>query len=205
MSFFRCSNADDETFDLMQRSGCVGVFLGIESGDQDILRAMAKFARPDRYHYGIRGLEERGIFCYASIIVGFPGETARSVERSIELLESARPSFFYPQIYYHDPRSPIQERAAELGIRGASMAWSHRTMDWREAAEHVRAIYQRVRGSELLPGYSLSCWGAFHLLTQGLTPAQLRAFMRLTRPMVLDGYEEREARGVEAVAELFRP
>lgn len=36
-SYFRCSNADDEAFDLMQRSGCKGVFLGVESGDCHLL------------------------------------------------------------------------------------------------------------------------------------------------------------------------
>src|SRR5215831_2127372 len=33
-SYFRCSNSDEEAFDLMARSGCQGVFLGIESGSQ---------------------------------------------------------------------------------------------------------------------------------------------------------------------------
>src|SRR5580692_8915848 len=45
ISFFRCSNADEEAFDLMARSGCIGVFLGIESGDQTILEYMDKHAK----------------------------------------------------------------------------------------------------------------------------------------------------------------
>ena len=32
-SYFRCSNADEETFDLIREAGCVAVFAGIESGD----------------------------------------------------------------------------------------------------------------------------------------------------------------------------
>jgi p-methyltransferase len=203
MSFFRCSNADDETFDLMQRTGCAGVFLGIESGDERILKAMNKFAGVERYRQGIRALEERGIFTYASMIVGFPGETRASVERSIALLEEARPSFFYPQIYFHDVTSPIHARAKELGIRGAGLSWSHPTMDWREAVEWARAMYERVRSSELMPGYSLSCWGAFYLMSRGVTLAQLRELMRQTRPMVLAGFEEREAEGVAELASIF--
>jgi len=203
MSFFRCSNADEEAFDLMQRSGCVGVFLGIESGDEQILKAMNKFARVDRYHYGIRQLESRGIFTYASMIVGFPGETRASVERSIELLESARPSFFYPQLYFHDVVSPIHARAKELGITGAGLAWSHPTMDWREAVGWTREMCKRVSGSELMPGYSLSCWGAFYLLSHGFTVGELRELMRQARPMVLAGFDEQEAEGVDRLPAIF--
>jgi p-methyltransferase len=205
MSFFRCSNADDEAFDLMQRSGCTGVFLGIESGDERILKAMNKFAQVERYLSGIRALESRGIFTYASMIVGFPGETRESIERSIELIERARPSFFYPQLYFHDVTSPIHARAKELGIRGAALAWSHPTMDWREAAWWTREMVARVSGSELMPGYSLSCWGAFYLISHGVALDELRAFMRRTRPMVLAGFDEREAEGVDELAAIFAP
>jgi len=34
-SYFRCSNSDEEAIDLMARSGCKGVFLGIESGSPE--------------------------------------------------------------------------------------------------------------------------------------------------------------------------
>ena len=203
MSFFRCSNADTETFDLMQQSGCVGVFLGIESGDERILKAMNKFAKVDAYVHGIRELEARGIFTYASMIIGFPGETRQSVERSIELLESARPSFFYPQLYFHDVVSPIHARAKELGIEGAGLAWSHPSMDWREAVGWTREMCERVTGSELMPGYSLSCWGAFYLLSRGIRLGELREFMRRTRPMVLAGFEEQEADAVGQLASIF--
>src|SRR5215471_5879202 len=45
VSFFRCSNANDETFALMAESGCIAVYLGVESGDQTILNHMNKFAQ----------------------------------------------------------------------------------------------------------------------------------------------------------------
>jgi hypothetical protein len=127
------------------------------------------------------------------------------VERSIELLETARPSFFYPQLYFHDVVSPIHQRARELGIRGAAMAWSHPTMDWREAVGWVREMCERVRGSEFMPGYSLSCWGAFYLLAHGVPLSSLRELMRRARPMVLAGFDEREAQGVAELSAIFSP
>src|SRR5262249_52255680 len=83
-SFFRCSNSDDQAFDLMKESGCRGVFLGIESGDKTILKHMNKAADVERYKYGIEKLQERDIFTFASIIVGFPGETDESVNNTMK-------------------------------------------------------------------------------------------------------------------------
>jgi radical SAM PhpK family P-methyltransferase len=203
MSFFRCSNADDETFELMRQSGCAGVFLGIESGDEQILGHMEKFAKVDRYRYGIRRLHEEGIFTYASMIVGFPGETPRSVERSIELIQESAPTFYHPEIYYHDVQAPIHQRAAEFQLRGAAYSWSHRSMDWREAIGWVRAMYQRIEASTLMGGYSLSCWGAFYLLSMGYSLEQLQSFLRRTRHLVLESWDEREASGVAELSPLL--
>ena len=52
-SYFRCSNSDEEAIDLMARSGCKGVFLGIESGSPHILQAMNKAATIEKYADGI--------------------------------------------------------------------------------------------------------------------------------------------------------
>ena len=49
-SYFRCAAARDvETYDLLRDSGCKAVFLGIESGDQNVLDNMSKVATLDRY------------------------------------------------------------------------------------------------------------------------------------------------------------
>ena len=41
-SYFRCSNSDEEAIELMAKSGCSGVFLGIESGSNTILKNMRR-------------------------------------------------------------------------------------------------------------------------------------------------------------------
>src|SRR5262249_7497976 len=102
-SFFRCDHADDETFDLMARAGCEGVILGVESGSDELLQRMNKTARRRHSLHAIPRLEAGGIACYASLIVGFPGETAESVHETIDLLETARPSYFRAQLWYCDP------------------------------------------------------------------------------------------------------
>jgi radical SAM PhpK family P-methyltransferase len=204
MSFFRCSNADAEAFELMKKSGCKLVFLGIESADEEILKRMDKFARVDRYREGIRQLNDHGIVSYVSMIVGFPGETQRSVDTTMEFIESTRPTLWGSQIFYYDPHTPLAERAAEYGLRGTGFSWSHATADWSDAVRWMRQMLEGVRGSEWVGGYALGSWGMFYLLTLGYPVQELTTFLRHTRGMVLEGLDDREATGLDRLAAIFR-
>lgn len=192
LSFFRCSNADDEAFDLMQQSGCVGVFLGIESGDQGILNNMNKFADTKRYKEGIRKLKDRGIATFASIIAGFPGETRESIKNTIEFLEEAAPTFFNIQLYYHDLETPIHKEAQKYNIRGAGYSWSHETMDWKEAASWVEYIYRNVRNSIPLTLYGFSIWSVPYLISKGITIEQVKQFGTIARELLVQSFEDVE-------------
>jgi p-methyltransferase len=204
MSFIRCSNVDDEAFALMRESGCAFSFLGIESGDADVLRNMDKFADLARYEQGIRSLEANGILTHASLIVGYPGETPRTVQNTIDFMARARPSFYASQVFFHDLRSPLEQRAKEFGLEGSGYTWSHATMDWRQAVGYTRDMIEQIRTSELTSSYSLGCWGMFYLMSQGLTTDQIRAFLRATREMVIEGLDEREATGYPELLERFK-
>lgn len=190
ISFFRCSNADEEAFDLMAESGCIGVFLGIESGDQTILEYMDKHAKVERYKWGVEQLRQRNIMTFASIICGFPGETPETVAHSIEFIEEAQPTFFNVQLYYHDPRSPIAKRAEEFAIEGGGYSWKHRGMDWRQAADLAKDAFRNVRGSVPLSLYNFSIWSLPYLLSKGISMQEIVEFGKITREMLVAGFDD---------------
>lgn len=192
ISFFRCSNADDECFDLMRESGCLGVYLGIESGDQRILNNMNKFANVQKYREGIRKLNERGILTFGSFIVGFPGETRESVMNTVELIEEAEPTFFNAQLYFHDVMAPINRRREEFGIEGSHYNWRHNTMSWQEGAEWVEYMLRRLDKSLPLTLYGFSLWCIPYLLQNGFTVEQIKDFARVARRMLLKGLGDSE-------------
>jgi radical SAM PhpK family P-methyltransferase len=193
ISFFRCSNADEETFDLMQRSGCLGVFLGIESGDDTILGYMNKRAKVERYRWGIEQLKRRNIVTFASIICGFPGETRETAMNSLHFVEESRPTFFNVQLYYHDLRSPIACRAEQFGIKGAGYSWRHASMDWRTAAAIARDFYRTVTRSIPLSLYNFSLWSVPYLMAQGIALAELVEFGNIAREMLLGSFDDQPA------------
>jgi radical SAM PhpK family P-methyltransferase len=188
VSFFRCSNADDEAFELMKQSGCLGVFLGIESGDQGILNAMRKSAKLERYRYGISRLNELDIATFGAFIVGYPSETDESARNTLEFIQSTRPTFFTPQIYYHDVRSPVHAQAQEYGLKSSGYSWSHRGMDWKTASSWVLRMIRDAPDSTPIPLYSMSLWGILYLVEQGFTVDLVRQFSNVAREMMVAGY-----------------
>jgi radical SAM PhpK family P-methyltransferase len=190
VSFLRCSNVDEEALDLMKESGCIGVLLGIESGDQRILQLMNKSAKIERYLWGIGELNRRDIVSFASLICGFPGETEESVKNSIDFIEQSKPTFFNVQLYYHDTRAPIQRRAEEFGIHGAGYNWRHNSMDWKEAVAWAEFMFKHIHNSIPLSLYGFSLWGISYLISRGLTMEQIKEFGRITTPMLLEGLND---------------
>lgn len=189
-SYFRCSNADDRAFDLMAESGCAGVFLGIESGDQTILQNMGKSAKVPRLKDGVKKLNERDIVTFASFIIGFPGETDETVRNTVAFIEETEPRFYRAELWYADPHTPIAERTEEFDIRGGAFSWSHRTMDWRRASEWVREIYGSVRSSTILPVYGFDFWSIPYLVGQGFDVDQIERFAAGAGELMLAGLDD---------------
>jgi p-methyltransferase len=207
-SFFRCSNSDEEAFDLAAESGCLGVLLGIESGDQEILNNMNKAVKIERYFSGIKALKRRGILTYGLFFVGYPGETAGSIANTVTFLEETQPDFYLMQLYYHNTKVPIHSRAAEFGIEGAGYSWRHRTMDWREAAAAVEQIYRTVRTSTILPLYGVSLWTVPYLLENGIDLPKFKTFAATASDMLVRSLDDRPvdfSADEQALAALFSP
>ncbi|MBL0161122.1 MAG: B12-binding domain-containing radical SAM protein [Bryobacterales bacterium] len=73
-------SGDGLLLDLMKRSGCIGIFFGIESFGAESLRDAHKPQnKVSTYQARIRELHERGICVMAGFIAGFDGDTKESV------------------------------------------------------------------------------------------------------------------------------
>jgi p-methyltransferase len=170
-SFFRCSAAkDSETYDLMAASGCQAVFLGIESGDETVLRNMVKTSTLDQYRRGIENLHARGIGTIPAVICGFINQNA--------------PTFFRAELWFYNHRSPIRREADAFQIRGHGYDWQHATMDVGQAADAADRVFSDVTGSIWMPGYNYDFWAVPYLLGKGLTLDQIKEFHVIVRRLM---------------------
>lgn len=190
VSFLRCSNLDEHALDLMAESGCVGVFLGVESGDAEMLRKMNKNAKPERYKWGMQGLHERGIATYTSLICGFPGETEETIKNTIAFVEETAPTFYTIQLYYHNRHTPIHAQADEIGLKGGGYNWHHNTMSWREAADWSIYMYKTIQNSIPIPSFEFSMWGIAYLVAQGFTVEQIKQFGRIAQEAFIPSLDD---------------
>jgi p-methyltransferase len=154
-AFLRADIVDDETAPLMAEAGCYEALLGIESGDPQILANMNKRLKPERALRGIEALDAAGIRTLSTFVIGFPGESARSIERTTAFISSIpsgeRSGTFHRFGMFRfilSPLSPVssREQRAAFGLRGMVERWSHATMNAKEAAAAMRSVFSRVTG-----------------------------------------------------------
>ena len=86
----RADLGDSALFALMYRSGCRRVFVGLESGDENVLRQMAKRLGPAALREGVRRIQSAGIAVSGGFILGLPGETAATFAETLSLARHLR-------------------------------------------------------------------------------------------------------------------
>lgn len=183
-SYFRCGHArEPEVYDLMHDSGCRGVLLGIESGDDQVLLNMDKRATTAHYRYGIEQLKARGIFTHASFVVGFPGESPQTVRNTIDFLNEAGPDTFAVNHWYYMQSTPIHGRASQFELTGSGHTWSHCSMNSRQALDAADEMFYSVHNAAWMPVTGLDFWGVPYLLGKGMSPAQIVEFLTRAKPL----------------------
>jgi p-methyltransferase len=187
LSYLRCGNMDFEAVQLAAESGCVGALLGIESGDQEVLQIMNKFASPPKYRKAIRWLEDAGIMTWALFFIGFPGDGETGLANTISLLSDTAPSFYSTQIWFYDDSTPIHKRAKEFELQGAGYTWKHKTMTWVQACDNVDRMLREVKSSLYVPQNGFSFETIFYLLGRGFSFKYVNEFLETCRDVVVAG------------------
>jgi p-methyltransferase len=149
-AFVRVDSVTAENAALMKAAGCNFVMLGVESGDLGLLKEMRKVQRPERVLRTLELLSRHGISSLSTLVFGFPGETAESIQNTIDLL-NAYPDHGPTQHWYNGwvntviPLTPADVERARWGLEGFQLDWSHRTMDVADAFHARERVLREVR------------------------------------------------------------
>jgi len=109
----RADTTDREVATALKNAGCFISWLGVESGDDEILEVIGKGVTKERIIAAADVLQEVGLPFFASYIFGHPGETPETIERTMELARrvDANYSKFFIAIPY--PGTRLHELAVE--------------------------------------------------------------------------------------------
>jgi len=87
----RVDNLDPMTLRLMKKSGCTKVFVGVESGDDEMLKSMKKGTNVEMIRKGVRLLDEEiGFQVFCGFLIGMPGETEGTIQKTLALAKEFR-------------------------------------------------------------------------------------------------------------------
>lgn len=109
--------AHQELIPASAESGCIGMYFGIESGNEEILRRVKKPS-------GVKHFRKLGeimrkypqIFTRGFLIVGFPNETLRQLRDTIDLALEMNLDWYTVQLLTPLPSTPIYNEMVELGL-----------------------------------------------------------------------------------------
>ncbi len=106
---------NEEKITWMKRAGCHTVSVGIESGDESILKKYAKPVSPVEIKAKVHLLKKHGIKVLGYFIIGLPGETRKSVEQTIILAKSLPLDIASFAIATPDVGTRLREEAIDRG------------------------------------------------------------------------------------------
>ena len=80
----RVDTVDEELLREMRKAGCDNVYLGVESGSQEILKRLKKGIQLSQVTQAFRAARRAGIKTQAFFMLGGPGETKETLKETIE-------------------------------------------------------------------------------------------------------------------------
>jgi len=113
--FCRADLLDPERLRLLKNSGCDLIMIGVESGSQEILDRHHKGVKLEVIRRAFRDCRREGIRTLATFIIGLPGETRETFERTMSLALELGPDFSSFNLPVAKPRTPLKSMAEKEG------------------------------------------------------------------------------------------
>lgn len=126
----RTKGLDSEVAELMKQAGCIKVYLGLESGSDEVLRLMRKNTTVRNGSDAVALFQQAGIRTAGFFIVGYPGETWDTVQKTFDFALSLPLSEIFFNVPIPLPGSALFSRVVGVDRQG----------DWEKASD-VKFLY----------------------------------------------------------------
>jgi radical SAM superfamily enzyme YgiQ (UPF0313 family) len=100
----------------MSAANCSMIFMGIDSGDEEVRRQLYERPMVDELIYEKAALiHEHGIRSFMSTIYGSPGETPEQMWKTLEMVDRTKPTQCSGNVFYPLPKTKLYDVAVEFG------------------------------------------------------------------------------------------
>ena len=107
---------DENVVKDMKHGGCTGTYVGIESGNNEMLKKIKKTQTTDECIQAMRNLKKHGIDSHAFIMVGFPDETEETFKQTMDFILKLKPDNVIFSVFTPYPGSDLFFKCQEDGI-----------------------------------------------------------------------------------------
>jgi anaerobic magnesium-protoporphyrin IX monomethyl ester cyclase len=112
----RCDLMTRPTVDALRRAGCTEVWMGVESGSQEVLDAMDKGTRLWQVFEARENLRQHDVRACYFLQFGYPGETWAEIEKTIALVRDTQPDDIGVSVSYPLPGTAFHRTvSSQLG------------------------------------------------------------------------------------------
>jgi len=111
----RVDTINESLIEKLKKAGCHTIYLGIESGSQKILNIISKGITLTQAEKTINLIKKVKINTFGSFIIGIPGETVKTIKKTIDFAKKLSPSFAQFTICTPYPGTKLFDVAKEKG------------------------------------------------------------------------------------------
>jgi anaerobic magnesium-protoporphyrin IX monomethyl ester cyclase len=119
----RYDNLDEELLQLMKKANCSGMYLGLESGSNRVLKSIDKRETVEEIIEVSKKINDSGILSATSVLLGLPDEGKEDIEATLKLMKKLKTDIFDVNSYIPLPGTPLYDSMSEE---------EKKNIDWRK-------------------------------------------------------------------------
>lgn len=138
----------EEILELLVKSGCVGLNVAIESGNKRVLKEIVhKPVDLEKARIMIGKIREKGLFCIANFIIGFPGERWEEIRETVRYAENCGADYIKIFIAVPLRGTRLWDKVVEIGAieSSAKVDWRHGQIssnEWTAKDVSILRVYE---------------------------------------------------------------
>lgn len=140
----------DEVVSLLKSMNVTNVFMGIESGNERILKYLKKQACSVEQNYNaVKILRKHKIFTDGGFIIGSPDETKEEIMDTLRFVRRSKIDHCSPLLLTPLPGTPIWELAQRRGLVSEYMDWNILREEFNELTDKHIILSEKLNRDEL--------------------------------------------------------
>ncbi|MFH1127067.1 MAG: radical SAM protein, partial [archaeon] len=121
----RYDNINKNMLDIMKKANCIGMYFGLESGSESVLKSMKKQITVEKIVEATNMVYDSGIKSVASVLFGLPDETCQDMENTLDLMKKLRVDIFDVNSYVPLPGTALYEKMTDI---------EKKNINWKDTA-----------------------------------------------------------------------